>query len=389
VAGNLTEGIGGALIESLGMIATTMKNDLWPAVKGLMFEIFDQFKFEIAAVLGAIFGFIIVKAIIAALVTAGVSSLLQGSIGSFADSIKKMLGNLGFGSSAEEEATEDAEGMADQLKTLTEKIAELEQGKIRDATSNAWSLGGLLLAGLAMVAAIGALAYGFQQAGIEPTMILTVVGALVGTTFALKLLIEATEGVSTDDLISAGLVMAAAAGMFLLLSVAFPPAMEALVNGLSGLTMLEMVSAVASLTGVMASMLGLFAIAAMIRSIPGASDPRAIAVTALLLAAAAGIFALLSYMGFGNSIADFADQISGINGMKLAADMVGLLVAFTALTALMVVMIPFAAVGTIAFGLISAMYYSGVLNKPGEGTILGIPGLITYMGEAFTMAFSW
>ena len=386
---NITEGIGGALIEALGMIGTTMKNDLWPAVKDLMFAIFDEFKYEIAMVLGAIFSFIIIKAIIAALATAAVSNLLKNGIAGFGDGIKNMLSGLGFGGDAEEEAAEEGANMADQLQTLTSKLAEMENNEIKDATKNAWTLGGLLLAGLAMIAAVGVLAYTFQQAGVSPVMILTVVASLVGTTFALKLLVEATKGMNEGDIKNAGIVMLGAGALFVIAAFTVVPAMVMMANQMQDVTLGSVLSALASLSATMLATMGLMYVAMRLAKVAQGLGPQGMGVAALLLAAAVGIFYLLTKMNFGGTIAEFANQLNDINGVKLAADMLGLLVAFTALTALMAVMIPFSVVGTVAFGLLSAMYYSGMFNKPGDGMVLGIPGLLLYIGEGLTMAFEW
>ena len=390
VQDNMTQGIGGALVESLGMIWDTFKGELWPALKELMWALFSEYKFELAAVFGAIFGFIIIKAVIAGLVTAGVSELLKSGIAGFAENVKGMLANLGFGGggSAEEEAAEGAEEASNQLKTITEQIGELDKPTIQKASGNMWSLVPFMAAALVMVAALGALAYGFQQAGVEIPMLLAVMGALVVVTYSIKTLLEVAKQVNPEDIYKAIGILAVAAVLLGVVAYMLPDVLKDFLIGMEGIGVGAVLKAMLVTTVTIGSMMLLVFAALQLGKMAGGGGP-AIGYAALIILAGIALFWALTKVGFGYVLKEFAQQLTGFDGPTFALQMISLTIGLAALAVGMVALIAFSIVAAAAWAAMSLLYGSGAINKPGEGRLMGIPGIIKYMGEGFKDALSW
>lgn len=384
---NMTQGIGGALVESLGMIWDTFRTELWPALSELMWALFSEYKWEIAGILGVVFGFIIVKAVIAGLVTAGVSELLKSGISGFADNIKGMLSNLGFGGGDAEEEVEGAEEASNQLKTITEQIGELDKPTIQKASGNMWSLVPFMAAALVMVAALGALAWGFQQAGVEIPMLLAVMGALVVVTYSIKTLLEVSKQIEWKDIGKAAVVMLAAAGLLAAVAYFLPEVLKKFLTDLDGVDTGSVLKAMFVTTVVLGSMLLVVGAALALSKLVG--TPVQFLAAIAIIATAVILFYALVNLEFGFAIKEFARQLEGFDGPKFALNMTMLMIGLTALTAAMVVLIAFSVVAGVAWGAMSLLYGSGAINKPGEGKLMGIPGIIKYMGEGFKDALSW
>jgi len=387
--GALRDGIGGALIDSIGMIYDTFKSQLWPALKDLFWTLFDEYKWDLAKVLGVVIGFVIVKAVLAAMITAAASSLIAGGISGFGDSIKKMISGLGFGmvtGSAEEQATQGLEESGGIVESMTSKIADMSAGDIGKATINMGLLAGLLATALVMVAAVGALAWGFQKAGIEVTMLLGVSAALLLVSISMAKLIDATREITVEQVAAVGLIFLAAAGLFWLTATELTPALKNMGDILATVNFVGVLKGLGALILTVGS-IGLLALAAA-KLKEEVGGYVALMGAAAILAAAIEMFRRLVDGGFANVVQNFAKQLDGFNGLRFAANMVGLTVGMAAF-AIGVVAIGAAAVaGIAAWGAYWLADQAGVWGDS-DTKLGGIWGAIHSMGTRATAAFDW
>ena len=385
----LRDGIGGALIDSIEMIYDTFKAQLWPALKELFWTLFDEYKWDLAKVLGVVIGFVIVKAVLAAMITAAASSLIAGGISGFGDSIKKMISGLGFGmvtGSAEEQATQGLEESGGIVGSMTSKIAEMSAGDIGKATINMGLLAALLAAALVMVAAVGALAWSFQKAGIEVTMLLGVSAALLLVSLSMAKLIDATRGITVEQVAAVGLIFLGAAGLFWLTAKKLTPALKTMGDVLATVNFIAVLKGLGALLLTVGS-IGLLALGAF-KLKKEVGGYIALMGAAAILAAAIEMFRRLVDGGFGTVVKTFAKQLDGFDGLKFAGNMIGLTVGMAAFAIGVVAIGAAAAAGIVAWGAYKLADKAGVWGKS-DKKLGGLWGGIHSIGTRATAAFSW
>lgn len=387
VQNNLTMGIGGALVESISLIYDTFKDQLWPALKELFWTLFDEYKWDLAKIVGVIIGFVIVKAMVTAMITAAASSILQDGISGFGSSIGKLIGKLGFGfatGSAEEETTKGLSETGNQLQSVTESISEIPTTSILGATVNAWAYVGLLAAALAMVAAVGVLAYKFQEAGLTPTMVLTVTGSLIGVAIAARILMEATKDIGVGEVLAAGGVLAAVAGLMYVGSDHVAPALVEMDRQMKGISFTSVLANLASTALVVLGTMGLALAAFKLKEAVGGY--LALLGVGALLTAVLGFFHLIVEAEFGKTIVNFQKQFRGFKPLKFVGQMAGFAIGMAAAAVGMAALAVMGVAAIAAYGAVNAAFWVGAFSdKKDAGIFYGIRKI----GEGLAWSMEW
>ena len=227
-----------------------------------------------------------------------------------------------------------------------------------------WSLVPFMAAALVMVAALGALAYGFQQAGVEIPMLLAVMGALVVVTYSIKTLLEVAKQVNAEDIYKAIGILVVAAVLLGVVAYMLPDVLKDFLIGMEGIGVGAVLKAMLVTTVTIGSMMLLVFAALQLGKIAQGGGPAGIGYAALIILAGIALFWALTKVGFGYVLKEFAQQLTGFDGPTFAIQMISLTIGLAALAVGMLALIAFSVVAAVAWGAMSLLYGSGAINKP-------------------------